>query len=246
MYTCTCGQDFSNSDELKQHREIYSNRFHACAFCDEEILLKDMSCHLFHCGSIIIDKRLKWRTHLEHIEAKIALRIGLLRYLPRSAQDPNNKTMMNVFKSIVRTVITDDQTIWDRLQIMQSKAIGAALELVYTSAENLQNNSFKKEIVTKLLHTRTSNIRDSLSKQYYPTEVEHVVDKLQFNVILIGSLRVGKSQLINALCGQGIAEISPGLNSCSKKIKCYTLQDYQQLTSEIKPFQINFFHTPSI
>ncbi|CAF1238743.1 unnamed protein product [Adineta ricciae] len=119
-------------------------------------------------------------------------------------------------------------------------------KLVYTSAENLQNNSFKKEIVTKLLHTRTSNIRDSLSKQYYPTEVEHVVDKLQFNVILIGSLRVGKSQLINALCGQGIAEISPGLNSCSKKIKCYTLQDYQQLTSEIKPFQINFFHTPSI
>ena len=43
--------------------------------------------------------------------------------------------MINVFKSIVRTVIiygytvllTADQKVWDRLQIMQNKAIRAAL-----------------------------------------------------------------------------------------------------------------------
>ncbi|CAF1617570.1 unnamed protein product [Adineta ricciae] len=76
-------------------------------------------------------------SYLEHIEAKIAYRIGLFRYLSRSAQEPNNKTMMNVFKSVIRTVIiygypvllTADQKIWDRLQIMQNKAIRAALDL---------------------------------------------------------------------------------------------------------------------
>ncbi|CAF1527231.1 unnamed protein product [Adineta ricciae] len=99
---------------------------------------------------VIIDKRLKWRTHLDHIEAKIAPRIGLLRYLSIAAQEPNNKTMINIYKSIVRTVIiygypillTADQKIWDRLQIMQNKALRAAFGLpIYTSVKYIHNIS---------------------------------------------------------------------------------------------------------
>ncbi|CAF1155484.1 unnamed protein product [Adineta ricciae] len=91
---------------------------------------------------VIIDKRLNWQKHLEHIESRIGPRIGLLRYLSRISYDPNMKIMINVFKSIVRTIIiydypvrlTADQRIWNRLQIMQNKALRAALGLhIYTS-----------------------------------------------------------------------------------------------------------------
>ena len=72
---------------------------------------------------VIIDKQLNWRSHLNQIESKIAPRIGLLRYLSRSAYEPNNNIMINIFKSIARTMIiygypvllTAKQKVWDRL-----------------------------------------------------------------------------------------------------------------------------------
>ncbi|CAF1340714.1 unnamed protein product [Adineta ricciae] len=108
----------------------------------ENTLIKPLD-HTRYLG-VIIEKRLKWRMHLEHIEAKTAPWIGLLRYLSRSAEEPYNKAMINVFKSIVRTVIiygypvlpTADQKIWDRLQIMQNKAIRAALGYPYKHRSN--------------------------------------------------------------------------------------------------------------
>ena len=136
---------------------------------------------------VSIDKRLKWRTHLEHIEAKIAPRIGLLRYLSRSAQDPNNKTMINVFKSIVRTVIiygypvllTADQKIWDRLQIMQNKAIRAALGLpIYTSVKYIHQISnipkikdYAVGLLKQAIHAATNNSDITLKN--------HLVDILE-------------------------------------------------------------------
>ncbi|CAF1437284.1 unnamed protein product [Adineta steineri] len=123
-------------------------------------------------------------------------------------------------------------------------------DVVNTSMQNLNLNekkTSKLEKATALFHTRTSSIRTSLSRDYFSTEVDHVVDNLQFNIILIGSPRVGKSQLINAICGEeNLAETSPGLNSCTKEIKCYTLKDDQNRTPGIKPFQINFYDTPGI
>ena len=55
---------------------------------------------------VIIDKQLKWRNHLQHLETKMAGRISLLRYLAKSAQEPNQKTMLNIFKTIARPVMT--------------------------------------------------------------------------------------------------------------------------------------------
>ncbi|CAF1130161.1 unnamed protein product [Adineta ricciae] len=48
---------------------------------------------------VIIDKQLKFRNHLQHLESKMAGRISLLRYLAKSAQEPNQKTMINTFKT---------------------------------------------------------------------------------------------------------------------------------------------------
>ncbi|CAF1148876.1 unnamed protein product [Rotaria magnacalcarata] len=93
---------------------------------------------------VIIDKRLNWRRHLDHIETKIAPRIGLLRYLSRTAYEPNIRTMINIFKSRARTIIiygypvllTADQYVRNRLQIIQNKALRAALGLlIYTSVD---------------------------------------------------------------------------------------------------------------
>ena len=99
---------------------------------------------------VIIDKSLKWRKHLDHIETRTAPRIGLLRFLSRSAQEPNEKTMINIFKSIIRTIIiygypvllTADQKVWDRLQIIQNKALRAALGLpIYVSVDYIHKIS---------------------------------------------------------------------------------------------------------
>ncbi|CAF5157241.1 unnamed protein product, partial [Rotaria sp. Silwood1] len=73
---------------------------------------------------VIIDKTLNWRSHLHHIESKIAGRISLLRFLNRAAYEPNDKIMLNIFKSIARSIIiygypillTANDKIWERLQ----------------------------------------------------------------------------------------------------------------------------------
>jgi len=113
---------------------------------------------------VIIDNQLKWRKHLDNIEKKIAPRIGLLRYLSRAAYEPNSKIMINIFKSIARTMIiygypvfiTAKQSIWDRLQIIQNKAIRAALGLpIYTSVDYIHRISAVpriKDYAISLLH----------------------------------------------------------------------------------------------
>jgi len=114
---------------------------------------------------VIIDNKLDWRRHLDHIETKTAPRIGLLRYLSRTAYEPNNKTMINIFKAIVRTILTygypvlltAKQNIWNRMQIIQNKALRAALGLpIYTSVEyihKISNVPKIKDYATTLLQT---------------------------------------------------------------------------------------------
>ena len=86
-----------------------------------------------------------------------------------------------------------------------------------------------------------------LNKDYYETEVNHVAEKLQFSIIIIGSPRVGKSQLINALCnGEALAKTSMSLNSCTKEVTEYVLNDDRQEIPAEKRFRIKFYDTPGI
>ncbi|CAF1243221.1 unnamed protein product [Adineta ricciae] len=113
---------------------------------------------------VIIDKELKWRNHLQHLESKMTGRISLLRYLVKSAQEPNQKTMINIFKAIARSVmtygypvlLTANEKVWDRLQIIQNKALRATLGLsIDTSVEYVHRISkipTIKEYATSLLH----------------------------------------------------------------------------------------------
>ncbi|CAF2354438.1 unnamed protein product [Rotaria sp. Silwood2] len=122
---------------------------------------------------VIIDNRLSWRTHLKHIETKVAARISLLRFLNRAAVDPNDKIMINLYKSLVRTVIvygypvllTTDTKIWDRIQIIQNKALRAALGLPhYTSVDYIHRianipkiNDYAKTLLQRATSTALSN-----------------------------------------------------------------------------------------
>ncbi|CAF1503231.1 unnamed protein product [Adineta steineri] len=99
---------------------------------------------------VIIDKQLNWKAHISHIESQVAPRIRLLRFLNKIAYEPNDKIMLNIFKSIARTIIiygypillTANGKIWERLQIMQNKGIRAALGLpMYTSTEYIHKIS---------------------------------------------------------------------------------------------------------
>ncbi len=105
-----------------------------------------------------------------HIETKIAPRIDLLRYLSRTAYESNNKTRINNFKSIARTIIiygypvllTANQKVWNRMQIIQNKAFLAVLGLpIYTSVDKISNIPTNKDYATTLLQqsiqTATSN-----------------------------------------------------------------------------------------
>jgi GTP-binding protein EngB required for normal cell division len=107
--------------------------------------------------------------------------------------------------------------------------------------------SISKESPNLILHRKVDHAKNDLHEDYYPNEVDHVVKRLQFNVLISGSPRVGKSQLINALCGdKKLAKTSPSLNSCTTEVECYTLEDDQQQTPGINPFRINFYDTPGI
>ncbi|CAF2986948.1 unnamed protein product, partial [Rotaria sp. Silwood2] len=122
---------------------------------------------------IIIDKTLNWRSHIHHIESKIAGRISLLRFLNRAAYEPNNKIMLNIFKSVAGTIIiygypillTANDKIWERLQIMQNKAIRAALGLpIYTSVEYIHKitnipkiKEYAVILLQRYIQTATSN-----------------------------------------------------------------------------------------
>ncbi len=66
----------------------------------------------------------------------------------------------------------------------------------------------------------------------------------EFNIIVCGSARVGKSTLINAICGRTLAKTSPGLDSCTKTISRYVLSEKCFVDNEPITYTYNFWDTP--
>ena len=92
---------------------------------------------------VIFDHKLNWRTHTKRIESKLASRIRLLRFLSRVSPESNNQIMVNLFKSLVRTVIsygsstfsTAGDKVWERLQSTTSSTWNSILYIcrIHTS-----------------------------------------------------------------------------------------------------------------
>lgn len=66
----------------------------------------------------------------------------------------------------------------------------------------------------------------------------------EFNIIICGSARVGKSSLINAMCGRTLAKTHPGLDSCTKEISRYMLTQKYSIDNETITYTYNFWDTP--
>ena len=136
---------------------------------------------------VIIDSQLKWIDHMQHIERNVAPRIGLLRFLSSAAEDSNDKIMLNLYKSLVRTILvyghavilTAGDKIWKRLQVLQNKAIRATLNLPhYTSTRYIHQISqlpkikdYALSLLQNSLNTAINNnnsvLRDNLEYIQY-------------------------------------------------------------------------------
>jgi len=71
----------------------------------------------------------------------------------------------------------------------------------------------------------------------------------QFNIVVCGSARVGKSTLVNALCGRELAQTSSSLSSKTDKIEKYVLNRVFNSTDEASnscEYSITIWDTPGI
>ncbi|CAF4249483.1 unnamed protein product [Rotaria sp. Silwood2] len=138
---------------------------------------------------IIFDHQLKWRSHMHHIETKVAPRISLLRFLSKLNTNSNNNIMINLYNSLVRSIITygssillrADDKIWNRIQIIQNKGLRASLGLpAYTSTDYIHNSTNVpriKNYATFLLQrsiTRAENCNDNTSRENLTYILTHV------------------------------------------------------------------------
>ncbi|CAF3089668.1 unnamed protein product [Rotaria socialis] len=245
-FTCKCGRQYDNEIALDQHKATScENQDLSCPLCEESLSSSiDMRIHLFRCGAKtekcpVCQKYIHRAIYNFHVENNC---IDLDEDEPNGSNvnteyDPLNRTDRTQIES--RNEPSDNITpFFERLELNFNE------ELVNTTPQQAMHNRVN---AVSYLHGKASQIQESLSREYYPIEVNHVAEKLEFNIILIGSPRVGKSEFINAICnGEKKAETSPSLNSCTKEVTCYFLEDNQERMPGIKPFRINFYDTPGI
>ncbi|CAF1219910.1 unnamed protein product [Rotaria sordida] len=119
----------------------------------EDIIIKPTSSARYL--GVIFDHKLDWRTQVKHVETKVASRISLLRFLSKLNPNANLNTMLTLYKSLVRSVIsygstillTAKENIWKRLQTIQNKALKATLGFpIYTSTKYVHSVSNIQEI----------------------------------------------------------------------------------------------------
>jgi len=78
-------------------------------------------------------------------------------------------------------------------------------------------------------------------------EVKQEYISRRYSIIICGSPRVGKSTLINAICGRDVAITSQSLNSCTDHIQLHQ-QNGEYITSDKRhvDYQIFFCDTPGV
>ncbi len=64
------------------------------------------------------------------------------------------------------------------------------------------------------------------------------------HIVVCGSPRVGKSTLINVMCGKEVAKAKEGLASVTQTIECYTLEGPHNAGSNAINYKFNFWDTP--
>ena len=98
--------------------------------------------------------------------------------------------------------------------------------------QELSDNQLKHSTNSPL--SRTKSFYKSISKKVTqaterintdPVVTAKTIERVEFRILVFVSPRAGKSQLINALCGEKeLAKTSASLNSCTKEIQKYVLR----------------------
>lgn len=110
-----------------------------------------------------------------------------------------------------------------------------------TDPRPLRHESFHRSLGQKLECVVKATFED------YPRTTAKAIEQLEFNILVMGSPRVGKSELINALCGgKELAQTSTSLNSCTKKIEKYILTTNDGEIPDIPSSKVNFYDTPGV
>lgn len=87
---------------------------------------------------------------------------------------------------------------------------------------------------------------DTTIREHAPEMIDEIFDNLSrdMHIIVCGPPRVGKSTLINAMCGRELAETREGLTPVTHDIKCYTIEGQCNTGSNIVRYEYNFWDTP--
>ena len=108
-------------------------------------------------------------------------------------------------------------------------------------------DSLGRQVVLAAGYDAVKTQIESAAQSFTPDPVtrQQIFDMFsEFNIIVCGSARVGKSTLINALCGRPLTQCSPGLDSCTKAISRYMLKETVQVNKESSTYVYNFWDTP--
>ncbi|CAF0943026.1 unnamed protein product [Didymodactylos carnosus] len=112
-------------------------------------------------------------------------------------------------------------------------------------SDHIQNSSLANSLANTYQHVKSHIVDVSEALTSDPVIRRDVSTMFnEFNIILCGSPRVGKSTLINAICQKQLAKTSAGLDACTKIISRYVLTGSHEIDSEIINYQYNFWDTP--
>jgi small GTP-binding protein len=82
---------------------------------------------------------------------------------------------------------------------------------------------------------------------YNKTELQWAAKQMNsYNIMLCGSPRVGKSSLINALCGKKVATTSASLASCTKTVERHRLEGVYKSDTQQFGYTVDFWDTPGL
>ena len=88
-------------------------------------------CESTHYLGLVVDKRLNWRKHVEHLRAKCTPAVNLLRHLSHLSWGADRQTLLHLYTALVKSKLdygaqvygTQDSKILDRLNPIQNESL---------------------------------------------------------------------------------------------------------------------------
>ncbi len=110
----------------------------------------------------------------------------------------------------------------------------APLSSISSDVIKIDKSADLRSEIRKILQGASSHMVEDISTDLFQ----------DLNIVVCGSPRVGKSTLINVMCGKEVAKVKEGLASVTQTIECYTLEGSRNAESNAINYKFNFWDTP--